>query len=68
MNVNKLKGVIRGAGLNQEEVAQKMGISLSRFNAKLNARGGAEFLLDELLALKNILGLSDRDFCDIFIH
>ena len=63
MNVNMLKGVIRGQGMTQLDVAEKVGINLSTFNAKLNQRGWAEFSLSELRALKVILGL-DADMID----
>lgn len=67
MNINLLKGHIRAAGLSQENVADKIGISISRFNAKLNERGGAEFKLTELLALRGVLKLSDKEFCAVFL-
>lgn len=68
MNINLLKGHIRAAGLTQEGVADKMGVSLSRLNAKLNERGGACFDLNELLDLRRILALSDKAFCAIFLE
>lgn len=68
MNTNYLKGAIRVAGMNQGEVANKIGCSLSRFNAKLNGRKGAEFLLSEVSALKKLLGLSSKDVMDIFFN
>lgn len=66
MNVNLLKGKIKEHALTQGEVAEKMGVSLSRFNAKLNGRGGAEFSLGELQALKSILALTSRQVDQIF--
>ncbi|MGN0968849.1 MAG: helix-turn-helix domain-containing protein [Oscillospiraceae bacterium] len=66
MNVNLLKGKMKEHALTQGEVAEKMGVSLSRFNAKLNERGGAEFSLGELQALKNILALTSRQVDQIF--
>ncbi|MGN1004075.1 MAG: hypothetical protein ACI4O5_04490 [Oscillospiraceae bacterium] len=66
MNVNLLKGKIKERALTQEDVAEKMGVSLSRFNAKLNERGGAEFSLGELQALKSILALTSRQVDQIF--
>lgn len=66
MNTNLLKGKMRENALTQEDMAVKMGISLSRFNAKLNERGGAEFSLGELQALKSILKLNSKQVDQIF--
>ena len=66
MRVNLLKGKLREHGLTQGDVAEKMGISLSRFNAKLNEREGAEFSLGEVKALKSILGLTAKQTEQIF--
>ena len=66
MNTNLLKGKMREQALTQEGVAVKMGISLSRFNAKLNEREGAEFSLGEVKALKTILGLTAKQTEQIF--
>lgn len=41
MNVNMLKGKIKENDMTQEDVANKIGLSLSRFNAKLNETGGS---------------------------
>lgn len=68
MNVNMLKGAIKCAGMTQGEVADKMGVSLSRFNAKLNGRVGAEFGLRELKAMKEILGLNHKQVYEIFFE
>lgn len=66
MNINKLKGRMRECQLSQERAAEKMGISLSRFNAKVNCRRDAEFSLGELRALKDLLGLSAQEVEQIF--
>lgn len=66
MNINLLKGKMRENALTQEAMAAKMGISLSRFNAKLNERDGAEFSLGELQALKSILSLTSKQVDQIF--
>lgn len=68
MNVNMLKGAIRGRGLTQGEVADRIGMSLSHFNAKLNQRAGAEFSLRELQALKVILELTLEQMGEIFFR
>ena len=67
MNKDLLKGHIRSCGMTQRDVAEKMGISLSRFNAKVNATGGAEFLLGEVQELKKILALSPAQIDLIFL-
>ena len=66
MNINLLKGKLKENGLNQGDMAVKLGISLSRFNAKLNERDGAEFSLGELQALKRILKLTSKQVDQIF--
>ena len=66
MNTNLLKGKLKERGLTQENAAGQIGVSLSRFNAKLNSRGGAEFSLGELQALKSILALTARQVDQIF--
>lgn len=66
MNVNLLKAKMKEHGLTQGNMAGRMGVSLSRFNAKLNGRGGAEFSLGELQALKTILALTPRQVDQIF--
>lgn len=66
MNTNRLKGKLRENGLTQGALAGEMGVSLSRLNAKVNARGGAEFTLGELKTLKRILKLTPRQVDAIF--
>lgn len=67
MNKDLLKGLIRGCGMTQETVAAKIGISLSRFNAKINETGGAEFSLGEARSLKKILNMTAEQFDIIFL-
>ena len=67
MNIDMLKGKIREHGMTQNDVAEKMGLSLSRFNAKLNETAGAEFSLGEAKALKRVLGLSPEQVDLIFL-
>lgn len=58
MNGDLLKGEIRAKAMTQEDVARNIGVSLSRFNAKLNNTNGAEFSLGEVRAIKDLLGLT----------
>lgn len=66
MNTNLLKGKLRELGLTQADAAAQLGVSLSRFNAKLNKREGAEFSLGELKALKVLLALTGEQVDQIF--
>lgn len=61
-----LKGKIREQGMTQGDVAEKIGISLSRFNAKLNKTGGAQFSLIEVKAMKELLKLNADQVDQIF--
>lgn len=61
-----LKGKLTENGMTQANAAERIGISLSRFNAKLNETRGAEFSLGEVLALKNVLNLSPEQIDQIF--
>ena len=66
MNKDKLKGQIRSLGMTQGDVAEKIGVSLSRFNAKINETDGAEFSLGEVQALKGLLNLNSEQVDQIF--
>jgi hypothetical protein len=68
MNSNLLKGEIRAKAMTQENVARSIGVSLSRFNAKLNGTGGAEFSLGEVRSIKSILDLSAEQVDHIFFE
>lgn len=66
MNADLLKGEIRARGLTQSDVSGEIGLSLSRFNAKINNTGGAEFSLVEVRNLKKLLGLTSAQIDAIF--
>ncbi len=66
MNSNLLKGEIRAKAMTQDDLARRIGVSLSRFNAKLNGTGGAEFSLGEVRSIKFVLGLSAEQVDCIF--
>lgn len=68
MNANLLKGKMMERGMTQEEVAKKIGISLSRFNAKLNETGGAEFSLGEVKSLIELFRLSAKQIDQTFFR
>ena len=66
MNADLLKGKMREHAMTQDAVAEKIGISLSRFNAKLNGTGGAEFSLGEIQSIKRLFGLTAKQIDQIF--
>lgn len=68
MNGDLLKGEIRAKAMTQEDVARNIGVSLSRFNAKLNNTNGAEFSLGEVRAIKDLLGLTSYKVDLIFFN
>lgn len=66
MNADLLKGEIRARGMTQGDISNKIGLSLSRFNAKINNTGGAEFSLAEVRSLKEFLQLTSEQVDIIF--
>lgn len=68
MNMNLLKGAILSKGMTQAEVAESIGVSLSRFNAKINHTSGAVFTLQEVRNLKALLDLSMSQIDEIFLR
>lgn len=68
MNKDLLKGEIRAKDMTQDAVAARIGVSRSRFNAKLNGHKGAEFTLGEARAMKELLHLSKDQVYEIFFE
>jgi hypothetical protein len=66
MNTDMLKGKLREKAMTQADAAQKIGLSLSRFNAKINETGGAEFSLGEIRNMKQLLSLDAAQVDQIF--
>nr|DAT59641.1 MAG TPA: Protein of unknown function (DUF739) [Caudoviricetes sp.] len=66
MNTNLLKSKLAERGYTQAATASAIGISLSRFNAKLNNADGAEFSLGEVRTLKKLFDLSAEQVDYIF--
>lgn len=66
MNKLKLTGIMRGSGDTQEILAEAIGISLQRLNAKINETGGAEFTQGEIQCIKERYNLSPEDIDEIF--
>lgn len=66
MNSDALKGKMKEERMTQEDVAVAIGLSLSRFNAKLNNTKGAEFSLGEVRSLKKLFSLNPAQVDHIF--
>lgn len=66
MNSKLLKSYIVRFDGTQEKLADAMDISLSRLNAKINGKNGADFSQNEIAFLKDRYNLSNKDVCDIF--
>ena len=66
MNANLLKGKLREKNMTQQDVANAIGMSLSRFNAKINNTDGAEFSLGEICSLKVLFCLDAAQIDQIF--
>lgn len=62
----KLNRLIKERNMTQRGVAMELGISLSRMNAKINGRRGAQFLQWELKRLKEILALTPQQMDELF--
>jgi len=66
MNKQKLVGIMHGNGDTQEVLANYIGISLQRFNAKINETGGAEFTQGEIQKIKERYNLTGNEVDSIF--
>lgn len=64
INTLKLKAAIVESGLNQEQVAKMLGVSLCTFNYKLN--GVSEFKTSEIKKLAELLRLTTDKTMQIF--
>lgn len=64
MNYMELEQVIKDSGMKKYAIADKIGVHRATFYLKLS--GEREFTQGELLALKNVLNLSDGEFLKIF--
>ena len=67
MNSQMLKGIIRMKDGSQSVLAEAMGISLSRLNAKINETG-AEFSQSEIVFIRDRYKLSRKQVTDIFFN
>lgn len=65
MKSQSLKGIIRAKDGSQSVLAEAMGISLSRLNAKINETG-AEFTQSEITFIRDRYKLTKEQVTDIF--
>lgn len=66
MNKLKLVGLMHENGDTQESLASAIGISLQRFNAKINETNGAEFTQGEIQSVKERYDLTAEAIDEIF--
>lgn len=66
LNKNMLVSKIKLYGDNQSDLAEYIGISPQRLNAKLNGTGGAEFTRPEIAKIKEKYNLTDEEVVKIF--
>lgn len=66
MNKLLLKSHMAKRGDTQSALADAMGLSLSRLNAKINETGGAEFTQTEIAFICNRYKLSGSEIMKIF--
>ncbi len=62
----KLQAKMKEFGEKQSDLAKAIGICLSRLNAKLNHKNGAQFSLSDISAIKEHYGLSAEEVDSIF--
>lgn len=66
MKSQELKGLIIAKDKKQLVLAEAMGLSLSRLNAKINETSGAEFTQSEIAFIRDRYKLSNTQVNDIF--
>ena len=66
MNTAKLRGKMREMSVTQEQLAKKMGMSLSTFSRKLNVENGETFTINNLNVMLEALSLSQEELSTIF--
>ena len=64
MDYAALERVVKDSGLKKSAIADKIGTNRTSFYLKLN--GEREFSHSEILMLKKVLQMTDRDFMKIF--
>lgn len=66
MDKNKLKAALVAEGYNQSELAEKLSISATTLNYKIN--GKREFTATEISKIAKLFSLSDKDISTIFLN
>lgn len=66
MNSRLLKGIIKMNDGSQSVLAEAMGLSLSRLNAKINETTGAQFNQAEIALIRERYKLTEKQVTDIF--
>ena len=66
MNKNLLQSLLAKYGDTQQTLANLLGLSLSRTNAKINSKDGAEFTQGEINVIKKLYRLTLQELNDIF--
>ena len=66
INAQKLKGFMAFNGDVQADLAEAMGISVSRLNAKINEWNGAYFTVPEIEFIKSRYNMSTEDSEQVF--
>ena len=66
MNKNLLMSVLARAGDKQADLANVLGLSLSRTNAKINETDGAQFYQSEIATIKTHYNLTAEEVDSIF--
>ena len=65
-NTNELISKMKKFGDRQEDLANALNLSLSRTNAKINNKDGAEFTLIESNIIRIRYHLTDAEYVEIF--
>lgn len=68
MNKLELEIIMKRYGDTQSRLAEAIGISRVRLNAKINETNGASFTQPEISAIKERYNLSDTDINSIFFE
>ena len=68
MNKALLESKMKLFGDNQSKLADALGISVQRFNAKLNETDGAQFNQGEIQKVKDRYGLTSEEVDAIFFN
>lgn len=66
MHKRRLQAKMKIFGDTQATLAEGIGISLARLNAKINCYNGAEFTAAEIKSIKTRYNLSSQELCEIF--